>query len=170
MENSYFSFDTYTVQLSSPPPTTSQLFELSGHIQGVTRVYLDTNLLSFAQKPYKVKLDWSDGPMYFDDVYIADTTIDTLSTFSPLLTSFFSHTYHPQSVAPYTQTIEFAVYYENGVIHEFEIGLVVSADNLIDHDLNVLSVQSIVEPNSTVLNVASQKGMVFCLADAQLEG
>ena len=58
MEQSLYSFNSYTLVLSSPPPLSSQLIMSSAIIKGITKITLDYTLLNFSVNPYKVILNW----------------------------------------------------------------------------------------------------------------
>ena len=54
MVQSLFSFNTYTIFLSSPPPLSSQLVPLSATLTGITKVNVDYNFINkFSIKPFK---------------------------------------------------------------------------------------------------------------------
>ena len=140
---------------------------VSGTIQGVTRVQLDYNQLTFNVKPYKVFIDWANGvTSYINDSYTYDNAVDPLSTFSPLLSAESYTVIVPSSMSPYTVNPIVKIFYENGVIHTFNFSIMVIADNLIDMDMDVLDIQS-TSNYRTIYNLQSSKNnMVFNAIDS----
>lgn len=172
MAPSYFSFNTYTLRLSSPPPLSSLLIKnLSGNIvQGITRIGIDYNQLNFNVKPFKVYIDWgyNGQTLYLNDYYVLDTEYDPLSTYSPLLSSQSYTVVSPSDSRPFTISPTIKIYYENGCITTFVYNIDVCPDNIIDMDLNVLDIQNIDKPFNTVYNLQSNKGnVVYNVTDLQ---
>ena len=171
MEPSLFNFNTYSLQLSSPPPLSSQIMSLSAVVQGVTRIDVDYNLLNFPVKPYKIVLNWPfRAPVAVNDVFITNSVIDPLSTFSPANSALSYTVVVPKSVEPATYNAQINIYYENGIIHYFNVAIIAYCDNLIDLDLNVLDVQNGYIPFTTVYNLQSNRdNMLYNSTDVFLE-
>jgi len=160
MQPTLYSFNTYTVNLSSPPPATSQTYSLSGIIQGVTKVYLNYNLLNFTVNPYKIVINWPNTkPITINNVWFNSKIDPSLTTFQP--NSAYSYTvYAPTLITPVTFNSNVNIYYENGVITTFNISLLQLPDNTIDMDLQVLDVQNTNTPFSTIYNLQSNRDNV----------
>ena len=163
MAQSLFNLKTQFITLSSPPPNSTQTIELSSYINGVTKVYANYNQLNFNVKPFKVILDWPNvAPYTLNDTYIYNSTLDVLSTFSPLNSAFSFAVISPTSVETALTDGTITIYYENGVIHTFYIKFIITSDNVIDMDLNILDIQNATQPFSTVLNLQSNRdNMVY---------
>jgi hypothetical protein len=166
MAQSLFSFDTKIISLSAP--TTSSNITLSAVIQGVTKVIYDYNDLIFSSDPYKVSITWpgEEFPTVINDVYIHDSVIDPLSTFSPLLSALSQKVISPKSVAPSTLNSYIKIYYEDGSILNFNINIIATSDNIIDLNLDVLDIQNTNQEYTTTYNLQGQKGnVVFNITD-----
>jgi hypothetical protein len=172
MEPSYFSFNSYTIQLSSPPPLSTQIVNLTGGtVQGTTRFVVDYNLLDFTSKPYKVIIDWGNGSVqYLNDIFVYDSEVDPLSTFSPMLSSLSYAVVSPISIQPLVITPTIDIYYENGIIHYFRMPITMCSDNIIDLDLNILDIQNTGKTLNTIYNLGSSKGnVVYNVTDLELD-
>lgn len=166
MAQSLFSFDTKIISLSAP--STSSSVTLSAVIQGVTNVIYDYNSLVFASDPYKVAISWPGDrfPTVINDVYIHDSVIDPLSTFSPLLSALSQKVIAPKSVAPSTLNSYVKIYYEDGNILTFSVDIIATSDNVIDLNLDVLDIQNTNQEFTTTYNLQAQKGnVVFNITD-----
>lgn len=166
MAQSLFSFDTKIISLSAP--TTSSNITLSAVIQGVTNVIYDYSNLVFDSHPYKVSITWPDEqyPIVINDIYIHNSTIDPLSTFSPLLSTLSQKVISPKSIASSTLNSYIKIYYENGSILNFNVNVVATSDNIIDLNLDVLNIQNTNQEYTTTYNLQSQKGnVVFNITD-----
>lgn len=167
MAQSLFSFNSYTLVLSSPPPLSSQIVQLSATLTGVTRVGVDYNFLNtFQTKPYKVILNWPGRPaVYLNDVY-KPNTIDTLSTFSPANSALSYTVITPKNIDPQVLGSTIEIFYENGVVHTYSITFLINSDNVIDLDLDVLSIQNTDQPFGTIFNLQSNsRNTVFNCTD-----
>jgi hypothetical protein len=168
MAQSLFSYNNYTLVLSSPPPLSSRIIALSAVISGVTKVDVDYNFLyTFNVKPFKVLLNWPGrNTIYLNDMYITDINLDPLSTYSPM-NSALSHTVVTSKAVDQTsQPASIQIYYENGVVHTYSITFFVNSENVIDLDLDVLGIQNTYEPYGTVFNLQSNsKNIVFTSTD-----
>jgi hypothetical protein len=159
MVQSLFNFNTYTLVLSSPPPLSSIVIPLSGAIQGVTRVQVDYNQLDFTVKPFKVILNWPNRP----PVVINESFLPTLL---PANSALSFTVIAPKSTNPILAPASILLYYENGIVHTFSILFVVNSDNIIDLDLDVLSVQNAYQEYGTIFNIQSNsRNTVFNLTD-----
>jgi hypothetical protein len=167
MAQSLFNFNTIIVSLSSPPPIIDGTFTIETPIQGVTKVYLNYNLLNFAVKPFKVILNWPGrAPVVLNDIYIHDYNIDPLSTYSPANSAFSYSVVAPKQITPETLPATAIIYYENGIKHTFNINLNMSSDNIIDLDLDVLDIQNTNQAFTTVFNLQSNsRNVVFNSTD-----
>lgn len=164
MQPVLYSFDTYTLNLSSPPPTGSQLTQtinLSANVQGVTRLYLNYNGLSgFGVNPYKIVLNW-DGqdPVTINNVWFNSVIDPTLTSFLP--NSAYSYTVlSPTGTSPIKTNSSALIYYENGGITTFNFFINVFPDNTIDLDLDVLDVQNMDIAFGTIYNLQSNRNNV----------
>lgn len=162
MEQSLYSFNSYTLVLSSPPPLSSQLIMSSAIIKGITKITLDYTLLNFSVNPYKVILNWPG-----EDATIINSEFTNLSAFSIAAADLSYTVFSSKSTSPTTVSPTFVFYYENGVIHTFTCNITAFSDNIIDMDLNVLDIQNAYEPFSTIYNLQSNRdNVVFNLTDA----
>lgn len=160
MQQTLYSFNTYTVNLSSLPPVASNTYTLSGIIQGVTRVNLNYNSLNFTIKPYKIVINWPNtDPVIINNVWFNAVIDPTLTTFQPNSALSFT-VLSPTIIAPITYSSKVSIYYENGSITTFNILLLQLPDNTIDMDLNVLDVQNTNTPFSTIYNLQSNRDNV----------
>jgi hypothetical protein len=157
------NFNTLILTLSSTPPVanTNAMFVLSAAIQGITQVQLNYNLLSaFSSKMYKTTLNWTSSA-----TAAVNASYDN-STLLPFNSAYTSYVYSPSTSGITTKQAAFSVYFENGAIHTFRVGLFILGDSLIDLDLNVLNVQNIAQLGYSVLNVQSNKqNVVFNVSD-----
>ena len=161
MAQSLFNIKTSIVTLSSPPPTSTQTYELSAYISGITKVFINYNHLNFAVKPFKVVLDWPNQPPYtLNDTYVYNATLDSLSTFSPANSALSFTVISPTSVDPVLTDGNVKIYYENGIVHTFYIKFIINSDNIIDMDLNILNIQNTNQPFGTVYNLQSNRDNV----------
>lgn len=161
MAQSLFNFNSYQITLSSPPPLSSSVYTLSAFINGITKVYLNYNLLNFNVKPFKVVIDWPyKDPYALNDVYVYNAELDSLSTYAPTNSALSYTVITPQTVDPIRTDSTVAIYYENGIIHTFTIIFVINSDNVIDMDLNVLDIQNTDQPFGTVYNFQSNRDNV----------
>ena len=152
MVQSLFNINSYTLTLSSPPPSVTSSFNITASIQGVTRVVVNYNLLNFTVKPFKAVIIWP-----FQDPIALNGSFSTLST----INSAFSYTViAPPSIDPVDLPSSILLYYENGVIHTFNITFKVYSDNIIDMDLNVLNIQNTDQNFGTVYNLQSNRDNV----------
>ena len=149
MEQLLYSFNSYTLVLSSPPPLSSQLMITNAIVKGVT------------VSPYKVILNWPG-----QDATIINSECTNLSTFTVANTALSYTVFSSKSPAPTTVSPSFVFYYQNGIIHTFTCNITAFSDNIIDMDLNVLDIQNAYEPFSTVYNLQSNRdNVVFNLTD-----
>lgn len=167
MVQSLFNFNTVVVTLSSPPPSVDATFTIETPVQGVSKIYLNYNLLNFAVKPFKVIINWPGrAPVVLNDVYVYDNVVDPLSTLSPTNSAFSYSVVAPKEITPITLPASAIIYYENGVKHTFNINLNMSSDSLIDLDLDVLDIQNTDQPFTTVFNFQSNlRNVVFNSTD-----
>lgn len=171
MVQSLFSFNTYTIFLSSPPPLSSQLVPLSATLTGITKVNVDYNFINkFSIKPFKIVLNWPNRPVvYLNDVYKPSLS-DLLSTFSPGNSAFSYSVISPKNIDLSTVSSSIEIYYENGVIHYYPITFFVNSDNVIDLDLDILSIQNTDEPYGTIFNIQSNsRNTVFNITDIEVD-
>jgi hypothetical protein len=162
MVQSLYSLSTCVVTLSAPPVFTTQTINSSVKIQGITRVVINYNNLSFNSNPFKVKITWPDAsPIVINDIYTADNVIDPLLTFSPTNSGLSQTVLTPQAniITPKQATIQ--IYYENGTILTYVIAFYIAPDNIIDLDLNVLSIQNENTKYSTVYNLQSNRDNII---------
>ena len=161
MEQLLYSFNSYTIVLSSPPPLSSQLMVTNAIVKGVTKISLDYSLLNFTVSPYKVILNWPG-----QDATVINSEFTNLSTFTIANTALSYTVFSSKSPAPTTVSPSFVFYYQNGIIHTFTCIITAFSDNVIDMDLNVLDIQNAYEPFSTVYNLQSNRdNVVFNLTD-----
>lgn len=162
MQPVQYSFNTYTVNLTSNPPTTSTTttYNIAGTIQGVTRINLNYNLLNFSTNPYKITINWpNQNPIIINNIWVNNVIDPTLTNFQP--NSAYSYTVlAPTTITPITYNSTVGIYYENGGISKFNISLLQLPDNIIDMDLNVLDVQNTDTPFSTIYNIQSNRNNV----------
>lgn len=164
MEQSLYSFNSYTLVLSSPPPLSSQVMELNANIKGVTRINIDYSLLNFSVYPYKVILNWPGK-----EATIINSLYTHLSTFSIANTALSYTVFSSKSQAPTKVSPSLVIYYENGIIHTFTCNITAFSDNIIDMDLNVLDIQNVYESFSTVYNLQSNRdNIVYNLTDVKI--
>ena len=170
MAQSLFNFNTVIIPLSSPPPSVDTTFTINTPIQGITKVYLDYKLINFAVKPFKIIINWPGRPpVVINDVYVYDSVLDPLSTFSPANSGLSYSVVAPKQITPTTFNASTVVYYENGIKHTFNINLNSTSDNIIDLDLNILDIQNADEAFSTVFNLQSNsKNVVFNSTDVTI--
>jgi hypothetical protein len=171
MAQSLFSFNNYTLVLSSPPPLSSQIIPLSATLTGVTRVGVDYNFINkFSVKPFKVVLNWPGRPSIFlNDVY-KPSLLDPLSTFSPGNSAYSFTVISPKNTDPSVVSSTINVYYENGVIHYYSISFLLNSDNVIDLDLDILNIQNTDKAFGTVFNLQSNtRNTVFNCTDISVE-
>jgi len=164
MQPVLYSFNTYTVNLSSPPPIVNQLTQtinLSANVQGTTKIYLNYNQLSgFGINPYKIVLNWAgEDPITINNVWF-NTVIDpTLTSFLP--NSAYSYTVlAPIAASPVYTNSSALIYYENGGITTFNLYINVFPDNTIDLDLDVLDIQNMDIAFGTIYNLQSNRDNV----------
>jgi len=160
MHPTLYSFNTYTVNLTSDTPASSTTYTFNGIIKGVTKVYINYNLLNFTVKPYKIVLNWpNQAPITINNVWFNKVIDPSLTTFQP--NSAYSYTViAPTLNVPVTNNAQVQIYYENGVINTFNVSLLTMPDNTIDLDLNVLDVQNTNIPFGTVYNIQSNRDNV----------
>lgn len=152
MVQSLFNINSYTLTLSSPPPSVTSTFNVTAMLQGVTRVVVDYNNLNFTVKPFKAVITWP-----FQEPIALNQSFSTFST----INSAFSYTViAPPSVDPVDLPAKILLYYENGVKHTFNITFKVYSDNIIDMDLNVLDIQNTDQNFGTVYNLQSNRDNV----------
>jgi hypothetical protein len=162
MQPVLYSFNTYTVNLSSPPPIVNQLTQtinLSANVQGTTKIYLNYNQLSgFGINPYKIVLNWAgEDPIIINNVWF-NTVIDpTLTSFLP--NSAYSYTVlAPIAASPVYTNSSALIYYENGGITTFNLYINVFPDNTID--LDFLDIQNMDIAFGTIYNLQSNRDNV----------
>lgn len=161
MAQSLYNFSTCLVTLSAPAALTTQTINSSYTIQGITRVIINYNNLQFSSNAFKIRIFWPDQtPVTINDVYITDNVIDPLLTYSPANSSLSQTVLAPKSniITPKQATIQ--IYYENGVVLTYVVKFSIIPDNIIDLDLNVLSVQNENVKYSTVYNLQSNRDNV----------
>ena len=160
MQPTLYSFNTYTVNLTSNTPTTNGTYNFYGIIKGVTRVNLNYNNLNFTVKPYKVVINWANqDPVVINNVWFNNVIDPTLTTFLP--NSAYSYTVlAPTLTTPVNVNSSLKIYYENGVINTFNISLLQTPDNVIDLDLDILDVQNTDIPFGTIYNIQSNRDNV----------
>jgi len=161
MQQLLFNPNTTVVTLSSPPTLVSQNIYSSVILQGVTQVVLNYNQLlsSFPYNPYKVILQWPGSQQTVVNNVQVQSYDNILSyptfTFTSNLSAASSNLFTPNNVAPQYQQATVQVYYENGAVLNYYIGFTIYCDNIIDLDLNVLSVQNTYQQFGTVYNLQS---------------
>jgi hypothetical protein len=164
MQPVLYSFNTYTVNLSSPPPIGNQITQtvnLSANVQGTTKIYLNYNQLSgFDINPYKIVLNW-DGqdPVTINNVWFNSVIDPILTSFLP--NSAYSYTVlAPIATSPVYTNSSALIYYENGGITTFNLYINVFPDNTIDLDLDVLDIQNMDIAFGTIYNLQSNRDNV----------
>jgi hypothetical protein len=167
MVQSLYSLSTSVISLSAPPVFITQTINSNVNIQGVTKVIINYNNLSFSSKPFKVRIGWPDiDPIVINDVYIIDNVNDPLFTFSPTNSGLSQIVLTPQSNIITPKQANIQIYYENGVILTYVIAILIAPDNIIDLDLNILSIQNENLKYSTVYNLQSNRdNMVYNIKD-----
>lgn len=165
MAQSLFSFNSYTITLSSPSPTVSQTISLSAMTQGITNFVLDFSQLSFNVKPFKILVNWPNRePINVNSIFDISSKLFPTS-FAPI-SSYTQNVLTSKYYYPMTYTPSVVIYYENGVIHTFSIYITVNPENAIDLDLDVLSIQNTDQDYGTVYNIQSNtKNIVFNSVD-----
>jgi len=160
MQPTLYSFNTYTVNLTSATPASDATYSFNGIIKGVTKVYINYNQLNFTVKPYKIVLNWpNQNPITINNVWFNNVIDPSLTTFQP--NSAYSYSViAPTFNVPVTNNAQVKIYYENGVTSTFNISLLTIPDNTIDLDLNVLDVQNSDIPFGTIYNVQSNRDNV----------
>jgi len=166
MAPSLFNYNSLLVTLSAPPTLSTYTINLSTYIQGATRVQLNyNNLFPFNIKAYKAQLVWDtsipSSTTTLNSVYVYDSLLDPLSTFSPLNSALSYYVYVPTS--SYSQLINstYTLYFENGAVLNYINNVVVSSDNAIDLGLNVIDIQNTYTNGVNVYNIAAEKGAVL---------
>ena len=171
MVPSYFSPHTYSIQLSSLPPTSSMTYSLTAVMQGITKAIINYTGLSFIQQPYKVVLEWdlsqSAAITTINDVYLYDSVIDPLSTFTPTNSGLSTYVFVPQTMSPQTINSRFRIFYENGYITTFLMTTLLISENIIDMDLNLIDAQNTRKQLGNVYNIQSvAQNIVFNVIDS----
>jgi hypothetical protein len=168
MESSLFSINQQTILLESTVPTSDQTFTGTVITQGVTKLTIDySTFFNYSIDAFKVVLRWpGQDPVSINDYYVYASKADPLSTFSPYLSGLSSTVIVPKSIAPTTMPAVFKIYFENGVIFEYNYNIISHSDNIIDLELDVLDIQNTDQSFGTVYNVQSNKGdTVFNFVD-----
>jgi len=168
MQQILYSINSYTVNLSSPPPLGTQSYNLSATVQGVTRVNLNYNYLNFNTQPYKIVINW-DGkdPVTINNIWFNNVIDPTLTTFLPN-SAYSFNVFSPTATSVTNTNSSVLIYYQNGAITTFNIFLAITPDNTIDMDLNVLDVQNTDKPFTTIYNLQSNRdNIVYNITDIQ---
>ena len=88
MEQLLYSFNSYTLVLSSPPPLSSQLMITNAIVKGVTRISLDYSLLNFTVSPYTVFSSKSPAPTTVSPSFVFYYQNGIIHTFTCNITAF----------------------------------------------------------------------------------
>lgn len=154
----HLSFNNLTVELSSTPPfvnTSLTAFPIEITVQGPTTVILDYSLLNFSIKPFKNIVFWNPGVPETKEIYNVDfSTVDDVPW-----TDNIKYTFNPTSQFQVISSIVM-LYYQNGVIHQFNMKVNLLAYNIIDLDLRLVDTQ-LVNNSTSIYNIESQQKEVL---------
>lgn len=158
MDTSPYSFNTYFLRLSTLPPSSpTTTFEAYGLIKGTTKVILDYNYIAqyCALSAYKISVRWPGE----DTVYL-NSQLTTLSTFTPANSALSYYVFSPQYQTYTILNPVVQIYYQNGTIQTINCYLTSFCDNIIDMDMNLLSIQNSNQEYSTIYNLQSNRDNV----------
>jgi hypothetical protein len=172
MEQSLFSFNSYTLYLSAPTPTpytgTTQSILTSAYLTGITRVNVNFNqLFTFTSKPFKIIMEWPDRPaINLNEPYLFQSSLASVSSFFQANSALVSTVVCPKNIGQSLFGSSIKVYYSNGCIQTFNVKLLLNSDNIIDMDLDVLDIQNTNQSLGTIFNLQSNtRNTVFNCTD-----